>query len=120
MLIRSRVAQTHSEANDPEYKCSDSRAIQFMVDFYLDKTTTLKNLELNAGNNKCSYNKWERSNNIIPSFDQRNNTPIRRLVLIENYNGKQLKLNIFLFIKDLKCASILPWFLTGINMNLRN
>ncbi|XP_029347949.1 uncharacterized protein LOC100570658 [Acyrthosiphon pisum] len=42
MLIRSRVTQTHYETHVPEYKCSNSRAIQSKVDFYLDKTTTLK------------------------------------------------------------------------------
>jgi len=88
MLIKSRVAHTYSETNVPEYNCSNSRAIKFKVHFYLDKTTILKNIELNFGKNQCSYNKWERSNNTIPSSDQRNTRPFRQLVLIENYNSK--------------------------------
>ncbi|XP_060873433.1 uncharacterized protein LOC132947207 [Metopolophium dirhodum] len=79
MLIKSRVAQTHSETNVPENKCSNSRDIQFKVDFYLDKTTTLKNINWNSGKNQCNYNKWEQSNNLIPSSHQWNTTPIRQL-----------------------------------------
>lgn len=88
MLIKSRVAQTHSETNVPEYKCSNTRAIKFKVDFYLDIPTILKNIKLNSGKNQCRYNKWEPSNNLIPSSDQWNTIPIRQLVLLENYNSK--------------------------------
>lgn len=99
MLIKSRVTQTHSEINDPEYKCGNSRAEKFKVDFYLDIPATLNNIKLNSGKNQCSYNKWEPSNNLMPSSDQWN-TPIRQLVLIEHFNSKKLKLNIFMYITD--------------------
>jgi len=100
MLIKSRVTETHSETNDPEYKCSNSRATKFKVDFYLNIPKTLNNIKLNSGKNQCSYNKWEPTNNLMPSSDQWNITPIRQLVLIKNYNSKKLKLNIFLYITD--------------------
>lgn len=101
-LIKSRVTQTHSETNDAEYKCSNSRAEfkKFKVDFYQDIPTTLNNIKLNSGKNQCNYNKWEPSNNLMPSSDQWNTTPIRQLVLIENYNNKKLQLNIFMYITD--------------------
>lgn len=107
MLIKSRASQTHSETNVPEYKCRNSRAITFKVDFYSDISTKLENLRLNSDKNYCSYTKWKPSNNLIPSSGQLNTIPIRQLVLIENYNSKYLKLNIFFFITDLKVASIL-------------
>ncbi|KAL4089054.1 hypothetical protein QTP88_024132 [Uroleucon formosanum] len=80
-LIKSRVTQTHSETNDAEYKCSNSRAEfkKFKVDFYQDIPTTLNNIKLNSGKNQCNYNKWEPSNNLMPSSDQWNTTPIRQL-----------------------------------------
>jgi len=107
MMIKSRVDQTNSETNVPEYKCSNSKAIKFKVDFYSDLSTKLENLRLNSGKNQCSNYKWKPSNNLSPSSSQLNTIPIRQLVLIENYSSKYLKLNIFLFITDLKVASIL-------------
>ncbi|CAI6377370.1 unnamed protein product [Macrosiphum euphorbiae] len=67
MLIKSRVAQTYSETNVPEYNCSNSRAIKFKVHFYLDKTTILKNIELNFGKNQCTL---ENCNyiNVVPNW----------------------------------------------------
>ncbi|XP_022166487.1 uncharacterized protein LOC111031018 [Myzus persicae] len=78
MLIKSRASQTHSETNVPEYKCRNSRAITFKVDFYSDISTKLENLRLNSDKNYCSYTKWKPSNNLIPSSGQLNTIPIRQ------------------------------------------
>lgn len=101
MHIKPHIVETQSITNDSEYQCSNSKVITFKVDFSLDISTKLEQIRLNASFNRCNYNAWEPSNNLISSSEYSNILLINQSVLIQNYNKKYLSLKLtYLFIVD--------------------